>query len=321
VPAIILNELSFEAWGATNSGYPCRDRHHARQVMQGLIATLRETARFPGIRPELRTQYASLEYSLAEDYTVAHWRNDPDVNRDEQRFLRLRSTIAFSLEDELSADTISEVTWKGRKGFGLSATWLLNGICLSLTSHEDWNRSLLDAQVTVVSEDDVSEETVNLRHVSNPFHFNDHEEWLLRLQESLVHDGPAIIEQANISYPNIEFGLDARKEILALTGKEHHFNWVLECLESANRVIRAWKVGQFPHHHLPGPATGESGTVRDSKRLMKMRVFSSATGESLQFEYHMKDKSNNKRMYYRVETERQIILIGALCGHLETAKY
>jgi hypothetical protein len=56
-----------------------------------------------------------------------------------------------------------------------------------------------------------------------------------------------------------------------------------------------------------------------------MRVFASPTGEPVQFEHHMplqmKDKRNNKRMYYLADTERKVIVIGILCGHLGTAKY
>jgi len=92
-------------------------------------------------------------------------------------------------------------------------------------------------------------------------------------------------------------------------------------LESANREIIAWTDGAFPHGNLPGPASGESESVRRSPSRMRMRMFASPTGEPVQFEHHMKDKRNNKRMYYRADTERRVILIGTLCGHLETAKY
>ena len=34
----------------------------------------------------------------------------------------------------------------------------------------------------------------------------------------------------------------------------------------------------------------------------------------------MKDKRNNKRTYYLADIEHKVIVIGILCGHLETAK-
>jgi hypothetical protein len=190
-------------WNNPGLGYPCRDRQHAREVMRNFIATLRETARFPSIRPQLRTQHGYMEDRLAEGYTVAQWRNDDEVNRDEQRFLRLRATIAYSLEDDLSADTISEVTLNGRAGFGLAATWLLDGICISLASREVWNRSLLQAEVTRVSADDTGVDQAELRHAAAPSHFVDHEDWLQRTQKTLLRTGADLIGQAPTLYPTV----------------------------------------------------------------------------------------------------------------------
>jgi len=136
-----------------------------------------------------------------------------------------------------------------------------------------------------------------------------------------IRTGADLVAKASPIYPHVELGIDARKEIAALSGAERYFGWVVECLESANREILAWTNGPFPHKNLPGPATGESESVRRSPARMKMRVFPLATGEPVQFEHHMKDKRNNKRLYYRVDAERKVIVIGTVCGHLETGKY
>ncbi len=321
MPDLILNELSFQDPDNPVSGYPCRDRRHARILMQQFIRTLIETKRFPNIRRELQTQHGSLEYPLAEGYSVSQWRNDEEVNRDERNFLRLRTAIAFSLEDALRPSALLEVRLGERTGYGLSAAWLLDGICLSLGSHNTWDRSQLAVEVISFSNDDIRTEPETLRHVSHPDHLRDHEDWLQHAQKLSIRSGADLVAQAPAMYPNVELGIDARREIAALSGGERHFAWVIECLESANREILAWTNGPFPHKNLPGPATGESESVRRSPTLMKIRVFPSPTGEPLQFEHHMKDKRNNKRMYYRADTERKVMVIGILCDHLETAKY
>ncbi len=318
---LILNELSFQESTGPASGYPCHDRQHARTLMHQFIETLSETKRFPNIRRELQTQYGSFEYHLAEGYTVSQWRNDADVNRDEQTFLRQRTAVVFSLEDALPSSALLEVRIGGNAGYGLSAAWLLDGIGLSLCSHNIWNRSQLAVEVTSFSDDTLSSEPETLRHVSHPDHFRDHEDWLQREQKLSIRTGSDLVAQAPALYPNVELGIEAQKDIASLSGAERHFSWVVECLESANREILAWTNGPFPHNNLPGPATGESESVRRSPARMRMRVFPSATGEPVQFEHHMKDKRNNKRMYYRVDTERKMIVIGILCGHLETAQY
>jgi hypothetical protein len=318
---LILNELSFQDPEDPASGYPCRNREHARALMQQFIGTLRETKRFPNIRRELQTQYGTLEYRLAEGYSVSQWRNDPEVNRDEQTFLRQRTAVVFSLEDALPPSALLEVRLGGKAGYGLSAAWLLDGICLSLCSHNIWNRSQLAVEVTSFSDDASGTEPETLRHVSDPDHFRDHEDWLQREQKLSIRTGGDLVARAPALYPNVELGIDVQKEIASLSGAERHFGWVVECLESANREILAWTNGPFRHSNLPGPATGESESVRRSPARMRMRVFPSPTGQPVQFEHHMKDRRNNKRMYYRVDTERKMIVIGMLCGHLETAKY
>jgi hypothetical protein len=135
--------------------------------------------------------------------------------------------------------------------YGLSATWVLDGICLSLCSHDMWNRSQLAVEVSLFSDGEISAELETIRHVSHPDHFRDHEGWLQREQESSIRNGADLVAQASAMYPNVELGLDARKELAALSGAERHFGWVIECLEAANREIRAGTNGPFPHKHLP----------------------------------------------------------------------
>ena len=116
-----------------------------------------------------------------------------------------------------------------------------------------------------------------------PDHFLDHEDWFQQAQKSSIRTGSDLVAQVSAMYPNVELGLDAQKELAALSGTERHFGWVIERLESANRDIVAWTAGAFPHGNLPGPASGESESVRRSPSRMRMRVFASPTGEPVQF--------------------------------------
>jgi hypothetical protein len=79
-----------------------------------------------------------------------------------------------------------------------------------------------------------------------------------------------------------------------LTGVDRHFGWVIECFEAANREIGAWTNGRFSHKHLPGPATGESESVRRSTARMRMRLFASPAGEPIQFEHHMPVRTSHE---------------------------
>jgi hypothetical protein len=92
-------------------------------------------------------------------------------------------------------------------GYGLSATWVLDGICLSLCSHDMWNRSQLAVEVSLFSDDEISTELETIRHVSHPDHFRDHEGWRQREQKSSIRSGAdpksPLIWETDIELPNI----------------------------------------------------------------------------------------------------------------------
>jgi hypothetical protein len=224
MPELILNELSFQSWDEPETGFACRDIHQARTLMQRLIDTIRESGRFGSISRPLRTQSGFLEYSLAEGYSLSQWRNDPVVDRDATRFLGQRGSIAFFLEDTMrsaaEASEVTEVTINGRQGYGLCAAWLLEGICISLQSHATWVASSLGIEVTALSEDGALNSKQNaVRHVSQPDHFKDHEEWIFASQRSSIRNGRDVIAQAADLYPAIEICEGAEAQILAMTGK------------------------------------------------------------------------------------------------------
>lgn len=326
MPDLILNELSFQNWEDPQTGFACRDRHEARTLMQRLIDTMRASGRFGSISRPLRTQNGFLEYQLADGYTLSQWRNDPDVDRDARRFLGQRGAIAFFLEDTMQfaaeRSEMTEVKIAGRQGYALCAAWLLHGICISLQSHSAWNISSLGVNVTALSADgSLRSETAAVRNVSHPDHFTDHEEWILASQISSILNGRELVAQAATAYPAIEICEGAEAQILALTGTERHFKWVLEAFAAGNREMLAWKGGPFPHHKLPGPASGESPSVRNSQRLMSMRSFTNRSAEKLLFEHHMKHRGQNIRMHYRVDSERRLLMIGYVGEHLPTALY
>ncbi|WP_273249565.1 hypothetical protein [Limnospira indica] len=74
---MVLNELSLRTLAA--------DIPTARQWMSVFIQTLRQATR-SGVKRVVRTQDDINSIQLAPEYPLAKWRNDPQVNREEQRF-------------------------------------------------------------------------------------------------------------------------------------------------------------------------------------------------------------------------------------------
>jgi hypothetical protein len=131
-----------------------------------------------------------------------------------------------------------------------------------------------------------------------------------------IRNGRDLMAQAASVYPAIEIGEDAEKDIRKLCGNEKHFHWVLVAFAAANRETLAWKRGQFQHHHLPGPATGESDPTM--RQFGEKRIFKTRNGDRLPFEHHMKCRAENQRIHYRVDEGRRLLMIGYVGKHLPT---
>lgn len=217
---------------------------------------------------------------------------------------------------------VTEMKMGGRQGYALCAAWLLHGICISLQSHPVWETTSLGVEVTAISEDgELNTEHDAVSHVSRPEHFVDHEQWLLASQKSSIQNGRDLIAQASSLFPAIEICEDAEAQILAMTGGEQYFGWVLEGIAAGNREMSTWTGGPFPHRHLPGPASGESTSVKNSQQLVALRFFRTRSGEDLLFEHHMKHLGQNVRMHYRVDPNRRLLMIGYVGKHLPSTLY
>jgi hypothetical protein len=159
------------------------------------------------------------------------------------------------------------------------------------------------------------------QYIPHPDHLEDPGEWIFESERDSIRSGSDLIHRAASLYPAVEICDAARSQLLAMTGSEAHFGWVLKALAIANREMLAWVGGQFPHSRLPGPATGESESVMASPQLRRMRCFTTQTGETLLFEHHMKHVGFGLRMHYRVDQERRRLMIGYVGKHLRTALY
>ncbi|SPF54796.1 hypothetical protein SBA4_6610003 [Candidatus Sulfopaludibacter sp. SbA4] len=159
------------------------------------------------------------------------------------------------------------------------------------------------------------------RYVRHPDHMEGPGEWILEPPSASIRSGWDLVNRAASLYPAVEICDGAKSQVLAMTGSEGHFGWVLKALAAANREMLAWVGGPFPHSKLPGPATGESYSVMASPQLRRMRCFTTRTGENLLFEHHMKHVGLNIRMHYRVDQDRRRLMIGYVGRHLPTALF
>jgi len=133
---MVFNELSLEPLAP--------DIPTARIWMSDLISTMR-TAQTQGLKG-IRTQTHFHDLVIAENYPLKRWRNDKEVSREEQTFLRTLATkTPFSVDITDSdikrniEDEDYEVTINGQKAKGLKTAYLLETIEISFNSKNCWD--------------------------------------------------------------------------------------------------------------------------------------------------------------------------------------
>jgi hypothetical protein len=87
---MVLNDLSLLPLA--------EDKWAARQRMEKLVGTL-QAATKSGAERVLRVDVDVNYIELAPDYSIAHWRNDPRVDREARRYFLRLSTKAPYLQD------------------------------------------------------------------------------------------------------------------------------------------------------------------------------------------------------------------------------
>jgi len=311
----VVNELSFLK--SPNFELPAADDlGAAKPLMKNFVVCASEGFRL-GIIFTLRMSESFHAVELTAGYPIATWMTDQSVDRDDRvRFVRFATSSPYidgDLEETTFGDCIA-------KGFG---SCLINrSIAISCASDAAWSMPVISVRVRRLSEDGtMSEIDETVRNASEFKHWADHADWIRSEIAIEIQSGADLIARAHELVPNLRFGRSAVPQISALTGTERYFQWLLKSLLLADAEVSGWDGGMFPHNRLPGPATGESGPVRNSARLRDMRNFATDDGRTEFMEYHMKNLSENRRVHYLFEPSRRMMVIGYFGEHLETAQF
>ena len=311
----VVNELSFrKADEFKDLVFP--DANTARIVLSGFVQCISEGLRRRLI-VALRTDESFPWLDLAPGYSLAHWRNDSRVNRDERALFR-----SFLTATPYLSDTDKDIQFRQTRAAGLSSCRVRDAIAISLDSEDIWNCISLPAQLLTLSEDGELRSTmIEVRNVTRIEHWDSHAEWIRAKLLSDVTTGAKLLEHATVLFPNLRFGLLATKQLSVLNGSEHHFAWIVSALSRAEGEVAKWDGGMFMHARLPGPASGESQTVRESPRLNQLRIFETSRGKYAFCEYHMKQRGENQRIHYLLDEQERKMQICYVGQHLETATF
>lgn len=167
--------------------------------MSELIGVL-STARTYGVKT-LRTEDNLYTLLLANNYPVASWLNDREVEREEQSFMRrqldiktpLLADVATNIHDQ---DALSEFRYQGVEARAIGIAYLIDALAVSFLSESKWDVDTLDIEIEFL--DEVSEElitrTESIIHASRRDHILKHKpEIINRLNSEPWHPKDEIL--------------------------------------------------------------------------------------------------------------------------------
>lgn len=309
---MVLNELSLRI--------PAADISTAQRLMSELISTVRK-ATTSGVKRVLRTADEINSIEIAPGYPVARWRNDPTVDREEQRFFKtLISKAPFWTDaaEEIRNDfDLSEVVYQGEEARGLCFALISDSLPISLNSEVRWNCSRLNLLVTRLEDEELIEEYLEIIHASCKSHIQEHAEWIkTRIREEIMDvDGLVLWNRRNELFPNLEFCENVSQQIQSLSPSNPMRRQVVKRLFELEEYCKSWSSGHFNLDNLPSKATPESET-----RLQQFReqlTFKCPDGEKRIFSLHLRMTPGVWRLHFSVELGPGKIIIGYIGAKIQ----
>jgi hypothetical protein len=320
----VLNELSFCRFREPPRYCAAANRSQARLWMDTLVRTLSGTGKL-GLPRSLRTGESLSNQEIAPDYTVAQWRNDPQVSRDVRQLFRQYSTkyplLDGVLESLVDRARGCEAKFQGIQCEGLLAAYLLDGLAISLPSDPAWSVNSLEITLLELDADGLSERVQIVLHCSSPGHASALAGEFTIRQRQIALTGRDLVEHQPQLLPNIRFCDDAETSLSTSKQNDPAFSWIRRCLFELNDYCVRWSTGPFRHEELRCQPTPESESLSNNPELRRLRTFVCPDGERRYFQWHLKNFGRNLRLHYFPIEKERIVLIGYIGRHLPTQLY
>lgn len=309
---MVLNELSLRTAAA--------DIPTARRLMSDFIKTVREVKAQSGRQATLRTQDAFHTTTLASDYPLRRWLNNPEVDREEQRFIKTLATKApfsndlanLKIQDIENNRGNSEFRHQGELAIGLGVAYLLNvsanALSISLLSEPRWDCDRLELTVARLDEEDLIEEHQEIRHASRSNHVQTHANWIKRCIQSEVLDRLELWNRRGELFPSLEFCDAVGKQLESLATRNLILRQVVKRLFELEDACKNWTEGAFNWGSLPCKASPESQTRL--QQLEQELTFKCLDGEERIFSLHVRMTPGAWRLHFSDELGPGKIIIG-----------
>jgi len=279
-----------------------------------------------GSQKVLRTKRNLMSELLARQYTVSHWLQDRRVNRDERLLFKTVAAKAPFIEElwnSLESDDLGlhEFYFEAQKAEGLGVAYLQDTCALSLGGDPRFEQDPIRVkyQVMYALNGRLRSETVEVCSLSNLDHVSHRCAWIGERAQREVIDGVSLWERRDSVFPRLAFLPATKAQIQQLSGREPHFRQVLRHLSLLNSAMKEWVGGPYNPEGIEWST--ESLSTRTSKKHEDARRFPGSNGSSEIYNYHTKIRGINWRIYFRPDTEKQIVTIAYIGKHLPTARY
>jgi hypothetical protein len=311
---MVFNELS-----ADNLN---NDKFQARDLMYELVMTLQASTK-AGVSRIFRTRDDMNSIELAPEYSIAKWRNDPDVERELKSFLRSLNNRSPYCDNTIAAIKaqfdLADASFNGQKSEGLRFAAITQSIAISLASSPEWDKSILLLDLEEIEPDgEIIPSIIEIKHASSTRHIEEITPWIKEQISSDIEDGSQLWLERSKLFDRIEFCDCVEKQLTDILAGDPKLIHIVNIFSTLNQKCQSWNAGSLSLEGLD--ESGESESTMNNSNFRKKRTFRCPDGQERVFERHIKLKVFNWRIHFLAESPGRVI-IGYVGTHLPTTKY
>lgn len=309
---LVFNELSLSK--------PLDSLAEARSRMGNFVEIIQQLFR-DGFSKDLRVTDDFLHLLLANDYRIVQWLNDGEVDREIKMFFKARISrkpyIDAHTESHLYNHFVSsEFMYNGFNSRGLGVAFLLDGVGISVFSHEQWNTYSLEASfIELDSQGEIYEEKIQIRHISTFSHFEFHKPYYEQRKWLNIEqlDWRNSLEEL---FPSLEFCERAVAQLYEFGKGEHILKQIKGRLIELQEYFNVWSEGGFDSSLFSFKVTPES--QRTLEHFKEEHTFLCPDGQYRVFSWHLRMTPGAGRIFFIPDETTRKCIIGHIGNKLKT---